>query len=91
MASWVRLGDLNIFSNTDDDNAKEYDIIETVVHPDYNPSYVYNDIALFRLEMDVEVSAHIRPLCLNANSSLRYKKASAAGWGRTTQSKFINI
>lgn len=91
LASWARLGVLNTLSTTNKDNAKEYEIVEIVVHSNYNPSYVYNDIALYRLETDVEISAHIRPLCLNTNPSLRYKKASAAGWGRTTQSKFENF
>lgn len=86
--SWARLGVLNIYSTVNDFKPVEYEIVERVIHPDYNSSYVYNDIALLRLESDVEFSAHVRPICLNTDRSLQFRTATAIGWGRTDQSKY---
>lgn len=81
-ATWARLGDVSKYSNSNNTNSKFYDIVEIVVHPNYDRSYVYNDIALFRLGATVSFTAYIRPICLNADPSLNFKTASAAGWGR---------
>ncbi|CAI6366493.1 unnamed protein product [Macrosiphum euphorbiae] len=82
--SWARLGDLNIYSEPDDARPVDYKIVERVVHPNYNSTYVYNDIALFRLEEEVKFSAHVRPVCLNTVQKLSFKVATATGWGRTS-------
>ncbi|KAL5242096.1 hypothetical protein ACI65C_009506 [Semiaphis heraclei] len=84
MVSWARLGDLNIYSEPDDASPVDYKIVERVVHPNYNSTYVYNDIALFRLEEEVKFSAHVRPVCLNTVQNLNFKVATATGWGRTS-------
>lgn len=87
--SWARLGDVNLISASNNAGLKTYEIIERVVHPNYNPSYVYNDIGLFRLETEVVFSAFVRPICINTDQSLNFKTASATGWGRIRSSEFI--
>lgn len=82
--SWARLGDLNIYSEPDDASPIDYEIVERVVHPNYNSTYVYNDIALFRLGEEVKFSAYVRPICLNTVQTFRFKTATAIGWGRTS-------
>lgn len=91
MVSWARLGDLNIYSDPDDASPVDYEIVERVIHPDYNPTYVYNDIALFRLGEEVKFSAYVRPVCLNTAQTFRFNKATAIGWGRTSTSKYYLI
>lgn len=81
-ALWARLGDLNYLSNTDNARAKDYKIVERIIHPNYRPPSLYNDIALFRLEKDVVFSAYIRPICLNADNLLKPSSVIATGWGQ---------
>ncbi|XP_060835010.1 venom protease-like [Rhopalosiphum padi] len=81
LVNWARLGELNIYS---DSSPVDYEIVERVMHPKYNPAYVYNDIALFRLGKEVKFSAYIRPVCLNTVQKFRFNIATAIGWGRTS-------
>jgi transmembrane serine protease 9 len=83
-AKWARLGDLNYISKTDNARPKDYRIVQHIVHPAYRPPSQYNDIALFRLETDVEFSAYVRPICLNTDANSTPAKQIATGWGRTS-------
>lgn len=87
--SWALLGDVNLYSASNNAEQKTYEIVERVVHPNYDPTYVYNDIGLFRLGTEVVFSAFVRPICLNTDKSLYYKTASATGWGRIRSSEFM--
>ncbi|XP_015380197.1 PREDICTED: venom protease-like isoform X1 [Diuraphis noxia] len=84
VARWVRLGVLERVINESNtvDRPKDYHIVEHVIHPDYNPPSLYNDIALFRLERNVIFSEKVRPICLNTDPSLTPLKQIATGWGR---------
>jgi len=84
VALWARLGDLNIISITDNARPKDYRIVEHVIHPDFKPPSRYNDIALFRLETEVEFNAYVRPICLNTDETLTPEVLIATGWGRTS-------
>lgn len=79
---WARLGDLNYLSDTDDARPKDYRIIQRIIHPNYKPPSIYNDIALFRLEKKVEFSEYARPICLNTDKSMKPLMAIATGWGQ---------
>uniref|UniRef100_A0A2S2Q5K2 Serine protease snake n=1 Tax=Sipha flava TaxID=143950 RepID=A0A2S2Q5K2_9HEMI len=84
VARWARLGDLNTIVNTDNAQHKDYRIMEHVLHPDYKPPSLYNDIALFRLKEVVEFTSYIRPICLNFDPMLNPTVQIATGWGRTS-------
>lgn len=84
----MRLGDLNIISTSDDARPNNYQIVDHVVHPCYRPPSVYNDIALFRLETDVEFSEYITPICLNSDPYLEQYTQVATSWGKTSFGKF---
>ncbi|XP_003240507.1 venom protease isoform X1 [Acyrthosiphon pisum] len=89
--SWARLGVLNIYSlQSDDPGPADYKVVERVVHPKYNSTYVYNDIALFRLEVEVKFSEHVRPVCLNTVQNLSFDMTTATGWGRTSTNGMIS-
>jgi len=64
---WARLEDLNYLSETEDARPMDYQIDQRKVHPDYQKPSLYNDIALFHLNRDVEFSSHVPPICLNAD------------------------
>ncbi|KAE9524622.1 hypothetical protein AGLY_014672 [Aphis glycines] len=83
IARWVRLGVIDRVVNEDSIvQPKDYQIVQHVIHPDYKPPSLYNDIALFRLEMDVEFSDAVRPICLNSDPSVVPLKQILTGWGR---------
>lgn len=76
-------------SVSDDARPKDYRIVEHVLHPDYKPPSVYNDIALFRLETEVEFSDYVKPICLNADPTLNISVQVATGWGRIGTGRYI--
>jgi transmembrane serine protease 9 len=90
VARWARLGDLNTIVNTDNAQHKDYRIMEHVLHPDYKPPSLYNDIALFRLKEVVEFTSYIRPICLNFDPMLNPTVQIATGWGRTSTGYFFD-
>ncbi|NP_001155379.1 serine protease-like precursor [Acyrthosiphon pisum] len=82
-ASWARLGELDYLSETDEARPKDYRIVQRIIHPNYKSTSSYHDIALFRLERDVDFSAFVRPICLNTDNTLRPPAIIATGWGKT--------
>jgi len=83
LATWARLGDLDLVSKSDFSDPADYKIVQHVIHPDYKPRERYNDIALFRLETNVKFSSYVKPICLNSDESLKPIDVIATGWGRT--------
>lgn len=90
-AKWVRLGELDIASDTDVAKPTDFSIVERVVHPDYKITENYNDIALFLLDSAVIFSAFMKPICLNTDQNLNPKDLIATGWGQTNSGKFFEI
>lgn len=70
------LGEYNKRSTANDEQGlsrpTRYTIIEIITHPDFKDLSVlrYNDIALFRLNKDVEINEYIRPICLHTENQL---------------------
>ncbi|XP_059387706.1 uncharacterized protein LOC132121957 [Carassius carassius] len=56
-----------------------------IPHPDYDPSWFVNDIALLRLSEPVNFTSYISPICLAANDSIFHNGTNcwATGWGET--------
>ena len=52
-AKWVRLGELDHSSTTDNTKHEDYTIIERINHPEYNPPQMYNDIALYKVDLSL--------------------------------------
>lgn len=78
----VRLGDQNLVSDDDNAEPQEYQIANTIVHPNYKHSSNYYDIALIKLSREVIFTRFIRPACLWKNNLLNSTKAVATGWGQ---------
>lgn len=69
--------------NTELDNKIPYNykIDKRIIHPNYKDNVTYyDDVALFRLERDVQFSPYVRPLCLNTDQSLNPSKLLATIW-----------
>ncbi|XP_023031246.1 trypsin-1 [Drosophila willistoni] len=57
-------------------------VIQTTVHPNYDPNRIVNDVALLKLESPVPLTENMRPVCLpEANHNFDGKNAIVAGWG----------
>ncbi|XP_017066274.1 phenoloxidase-activating factor 2 [Drosophila eugracilis] len=62
-------------------------IKEIIMHPEFDPQSLYNDIALLLLEEPVKLSPHIQPLCLpplqtpQVIDQLLSANCFATGWG----------
>lgn len=72
------------------DPIEVFGIEKFVVHPDYNRPKYSNDIALIRLDRDVVMKDHIRPICLPVTSALQkltFDKYIVTGWGTTEEQK----
>ena len=78
------LGDLNLERTDDDARPENYRIIERIKYNKYQGRFAYHDIALLKLEKDVEFNAWIRPSCLpySLPDIGTDGKATASGWGR---------
>ncbi|XP_015439351.1 PREDICTED: venom protease-like [Dufourea novaeangliae] len=83
VASWVRLGDLNLERQDDDARPQNVRIAERIKYPDYVSSSGYHDIALLRLETNVRFDAWVRPACLaySLPDVGTDNMATATGWG----------
>ncbi|XP_037820128.1 trypsin-1 [Lucilia sericata] len=57
-------------------------VARVIIHPQYNPTTIVNDVALLRLESPIQFNDKIRPVCLpNRNHNFDNKDAVVAGWG----------
>ncbi|XP_044742119.1 serine protease snake-like [Chrysoperla carnea] len=78
----VRLGDLNLESDSDGARPETLDIIDIIKHPRYSPPAKYNDIALIRLSRPIQFNDYIRPACLWNSNYINYTRTIATGWGQ---------
>ncbi|XP_073818449.1 serine protease grass-like isoform X2 [Musca autumnalis] len=70
--------------------------IETIVsHPEYNKREHVNDIALVKLDRNVEFKSHIEPVCLPINSNILRTRPEddfqISGWGYTEHGHTSNV
>ncbi|XP_077290897.1 transmembrane protease serine 9-like [Arctopsyche grandis] len=74
-----------VLGNEDLDKYPEFifNVIEKVIHPEYQPVSVYNDIGLLKMDKKVKYSEKIRPACLHVGNPVNDQKAVATGWGIT--------
>ena len=80
----VRLGEWNVREQSEKYPHEDYDIEKKSEHPDYKPATFQNDLAVVRLNRDVNYKEHIIPVCLPVfEEDFVGKKAVVIGWGRT--------
>jgi secreted trypsin-like serine protease len=77
---YVKMGITNL---NDTDHKQQYEIIERIKYPEYQPPSAYHDIGLLKLEKAVTINSFVRPACLYTEAELSSDKLVATGWGRT--------
>ncbi|KAL9895496.1 phenoloxidase-activating factor 3-like isoform 1-T1 [Glossina fuscipes fuscipes] len=82
--TWVRLGDLDYDSNTDDALPQDIKIKNFIPHPKYRATELtlYNDIGLVELANDATFNDYVRPACLSPIDDNDFQQFLSAGWGR---------
>uniref|UniRef100_A0A3Q2Z7R7 Peptidase S1 domain-containing protein n=1 Tax=Hippocampus comes TaxID=109280 RepID=A0A3Q2Z7R7_HIPCM len=62
-------------------------VVQTIIHPAYNPLTKDNDVALLRLSHPVPFNNFIRPICLAASGSTFFTRTESwvTGWGTIGQ------
>lgn len=83
----VRLGDLNLVSDADGADPKDFAIEELISHPKYSAKSKHNDIALVKLAGSVRFSTKIRPACLYQSPEVNQQKLTATGYGAVESCK----
>ncbi|XP_075216398.1 venom protease-like [Lycorma delicatula] len=82
-AKWIRVGDLDTSTDKEDAKPQDFYIVTRYNHPEYHPPAKYNDIALYKVNKEIEFNQYVRPVCLHQYTSiLTHKNIMAAGWGR---------
>ena len=67
----------------DEGTEKIIDVVEVILHENYNRSITDNDMALFRLAEDVQYTRSIKPICLPRDDVTDNMMCITAGWGHT--------
>ncbi|XP_058122288.1 serine protease 53-like [Anopheles ziemanni] len=79
----VRLGDINLYNNTDDQYAQQLKIAEIIRYPEHRFNSRYHDLALLRLEKNVVLHDTVAPGCLWEDEEIPFPSMDATGWGAT--------
>ncbi|XP_050093241.1 uncharacterized protein LOC126576137 [Anopheles aquasalis] len=79
----VRLGDIDLYNDTDDAFAQQYRVVEIIRHPDHRFIAKYHDVALLKLDQHVTLNETVAPACLWNEEEIRFPVLQAAGWGAT--------
>lgn len=82
-AKFVRIGDYDISTDTDDADPQDFNIARKIAYPEYRSPSHYHDIALFELDRNARLNPYARPACLHVDRNVASAKAVATGWGRT--------
>ncbi|GJQ73802.1 hypothetical protein Trydic_g18742 [Trypoxylus dichotomus] len=81
---FVRLGELDLASTTDDADPQDFLVKRTYRHPSYNGVAKYHDIALVQLHQPAKLTAYVKPICLPITENITYMIPKAMGWGLTS-------
>ncbi|KAG7177755.1 venom protease-like [Homarus americanus] len=83
----VRLGEHDYNTASDEAVPKDYTIDKVVLHPEFKFPASYHDLALVKLDRQVIIQGHIRPVCLpwgeDTKTQLEGQKVTLTGWGNT--------
>ncbi|XP_058790870.1 venom protease-like [Phymastichus coffea] len=84
----VRLGERNLKSKTDGANPRDILVEEAIVHPEFDEETLKNDIAILKLNKDVQFTNMIQPICLPLPNDVKNRNyvgtfPFVAGWGAT--------
>lgn len=88
----VRVGEYDFSRETEQLPYVERSVSKKIVHPQYN-FYTYEyDIALVKMDQQLEFAAHIGPICLPATDDLLVgREGVVTGWGRISEGNFFRF
>ena len=79
----IYLGKYNLYKQ--DGSVQNMGISKISIHPEYNASYLHNDIAILHLQRSAEITDYVRVVCLweeDINlSSIINRLGTVVGWG----------
>lgn len=79
----VRVGEWDTQTEKERLPYQERNIKEVIVHEQFNPQVLFNDVALLVLDGPVEEAEHIGTICLPEQVMLfNSKECIATGWGK---------
>ncbi|GJQ73803.1 hypothetical protein Trydic_g18743 [Trypoxylus dichotomus] len=81
---FIRLGELDLASTTDDADPQDFLVKEVYPHPSYNGIAKYHDIGLVQLHQPAKLTAYVKPICLAISTYPNYSGPEAMGWGLTS-------
>ncbi|XP_037068009.1 clotting factor B-like isoform X2 [Pollicipes pollicipes] len=84
----VRLGDHDLFNETEVNTVVEHPVLASFPHQEYNNRTLFHDIAIIKLRTRVKLTDAVHPVCLPIVPEMRElnlvrKTAFIAGWGTT--------
>lgn len=88
-AQRIRAGLIHL--KTDVDHLQNIGISDRIPHPDYSAKSKYNDIALLKLNENIEFNEYVRPACLNFDNNFEWTMALATGFGRLAYGKSLDF
>ena len=82
----VRIGDLNLKRDDEGAHPVQVGIEQKIIHPAYDESSYSNDIAVLKLDQEIQFSEYVYPICLPVEEILRNSNfvrsfPFVAGWG----------
>jgi len=90
-AKRVRLGELNLEDPDEETQPQFFKISEMILRPEYKLPARYNDIALFKLGMEVVFSSYIRPACLQVEKYFKDATGIAIGYGQMNYGVYVSL
>ncbi|KAL9895170.1 serine protease easter-like [Glossina fuscipes] len=81
--NWVRIGELDYDSETDDASPEDIAIKNFIPHHQYYSTglFRYNDIGLIQLAKEITFDDYVRPACLSPADDNHFQQFLFAGWG----------
>ncbi|XP_017768611.1 PREDICTED: trypsin-1-like [Nicrophorus vespilloides] len=77
----IRAGILQL---TDSEHMQEIEVVERIVHPDYQGGVNPNDIALLKLAKPLEFNDYVQPIGLPKEGVIPEGESTLSGWGSTS-------
>lgn len=79
----IYLGKYNLYKQ--DGGVQNAGIVKIIIHPEYNASYLHNDVAILQLQRPAEITEYVRTVCLwqediDLNSIIN-RLGTVVGWG----------
>ncbi|XP_014262380.1 venom protease-like [Cimex lectularius] len=79
---WVRVGELDYSTDTDDARPQDRNVEAWISHPNYKNPIAYHDIAIAVMDTAVVFNDWVAPVCLHTKENIPAEKATVVGFGR---------